>query len=221
MCWNKDVSLNTFIFSIFSLIFIYYNNKYTKYKIKEFTSVWVYLLFVSFISMQLAEYFLWKYMGNKKLNKYFTYLAIVLILLQPFFSLMLLTSDIVKYNMILLYFLLIGSLLYLYFINKTIKIKTSIANNGHLNWEWLPSISSNFIFCVVWSLWFFFLFYPLYKTNLNLMVIWSFILCVSLYTYFKHDTYQSMWCWMSNIIMFVFLIQILVILPYKEKGSLC
>ena len=221
MCWNKDVSLNTFIFSILSLLFIYYNNKYTKYKIKEFTSIWVYLLFASFISMQLAEYFLWKYMGNKKLNKIFTCLVIFLILLQPLCSLMLLESDDLKYNMMLSYFLLIGVLLCFYFVNKIINIKTSVADNGHLNWEWLPSISSNFIFCAIWSLWFFFLFYPLYKTNIRLMIIWSFILCVSLYTYLKQHTYQSMWCWMSNFIMFIFLIQILIILPYKDKGTLC
>ena len=36
MCWNEHVSLNTFIFSIFVLLLIAYNNKYTQYKIEMF-----------------------------------------------------------------------------------------------------------------------------------------------------------------------------------------
>jgi len=219
MCWNKDVSLNTFMFSMVTLLFIYYNNKYTKYKIKEFTTIWVYLLFVSFISMQIVEYFLWNYMGNNKLNKLFTYLAIFVILLQPFCSIMLLKDDNTKKNMMLCYFLFILVLVYFYIVTKK-NIKTSIADNGHLKWDWLP-LSSEIIFCIVWSLWFFFLFYPLYKTNIKSMLICFSILCVSIYTYLKHHTYHSMWCWMTNFIMFIFLIQILVILPYKEKGTLC
>ena len=29
MCWNKEVSLNTFLFSSFVFLLILYNNKYT------------------------------------------------------------------------------------------------------------------------------------------------------------------------------------------------
>ena len=46
MCWNKEVSLNTFIFSIFVLLLIMYNNAYTQYKIEELNSIWVYLFFM-------------------------------------------------------------------------------------------------------------------------------------------------------------------------------
>ena len=49
MCWNKDVSLNTFLFSSFVILLIYYNNTYTKYKVAEFNSIWVYVFFGSFI----------------------------------------------------------------------------------------------------------------------------------------------------------------------------
>lgn len=37
MCWNENVSLNTFLFSSFVLLLIFYNNTYTQYKIKHFT----------------------------------------------------------------------------------------------------------------------------------------------------------------------------------------
>lgn len=220
MCWNSDVSLNTFIFSITVLLFVYYNNNYTKYKIKDFSSFWVYLLFASFISMQLLEFFLWKNLNNNKLNTIFTYFAIILILLQPFCSIMMIKDSILKQNMLFYYFILICILLCFYLIVK-IKIKTSIADNGHLNWDWLPRFDKHFIFCIIWSFWFFFLFYPLFLTNKKLFLIFGFTLILSMYTFLKHNTYQSMWCWISNFIMLMYLINILVILPYNEKGTLC
>ena len=45
MCWNKEVSLNTFIFSTISLLFIYYNNTHTQYKLKEFINIYIYIIF--------------------------------------------------------------------------------------------------------------------------------------------------------------------------------
>ena len=36
MCWNEDISLNTFLFGSFSLLFIFLSNTWSKYKLKEF-----------------------------------------------------------------------------------------------------------------------------------------------------------------------------------------
>ena len=59
MCWNKDISLNTFLFSSFILGLILYNNKYTRYKIKEFEDFWLVIFFMVFIIVQIVEYFVW------------------------------------------------------------------------------------------------------------------------------------------------------------------
>ena len=91
MCWNEDVSLNTFLFSGFVLLLIVYNNTYTKYKIKELNSIWVYLFFMSFIFMQLIEYFIWKNIKTKY-NHLFTVCALLILCFQPIASLMLLTN---------------------------------------------------------------------------------------------------------------------------------
>lgn len=219
MCWNKDVSLNTFIFSILSLLFVYYNNKYTKYKIKEFTSIWVYLLFVSFISIQLVEYFLWKNLNNIKMNINFTVIAFILILLQPFFCIMSILN-IKERNKLLQYYLLFVTVLIFIYIYKNVKLKTSILQNGHLNWEWLTNIDRPLI--IFWNIWFIFTIYPMIMSkNYKMLSIFVLFLLITYYTYFKHNSFSTMWCWMSNFIMIVFLIQILFILPYKEKGELC
>ena len=68
MCWNENISLNTFIFTTAVMIFIWYNNTYTQYKLKEFQNWIAYFLFFSITSMQLIEYFLWKSINQK--NKF-------------------------------------------------------------------------------------------------------------------------------------------------------
>ena len=83
MCWNKEVSLNTFIFGTISLLFIYYNNTYTHYKLKEFINTWIYLLIFSVICMQLLEYYIWDNIKDMSINKKLTILSFMLILIQP------------------------------------------------------------------------------------------------------------------------------------------
>ena len=58
MCWNQYVSINTFIFGIFGLVLIAFNNKYSTYKIKIFNNHYAYLFMLSFIFMQLIEFIL-------------------------------------------------------------------------------------------------------------------------------------------------------------------
>jgi hypothetical protein len=43
MCWNQDISLNTFLFACSALIFIYLASTYTKYKSDTFKNPLVYL----------------------------------------------------------------------------------------------------------------------------------------------------------------------------------
>ena len=68
MCWNENVSLNTFLFSGFILALIIYNNSFTKYKIQELNNKWVYFFIASFVFMQLIEFFIWRNIDNKFSN---------------------------------------------------------------------------------------------------------------------------------------------------------
>ena len=82
MCWNQEVSLNTFLFSMFVLLLIIYNNKYTQYKIKELDNIWMYLFLASFIFMQLIEFFIWRNINNKFYNHLFSTMAVILLIIQ-------------------------------------------------------------------------------------------------------------------------------------------
>lgn len=79
MCWNKEIFLNTFLFSSFVLALIFYNNTYTQYKIKYFDNSWYYILLSSIILMQLVEYFIWRNI-HSTYNQFFSIVASILLL---------------------------------------------------------------------------------------------------------------------------------------------
>jgi len=124
------------------MIFIWYNNTYTQYKLKEFTNWITYCLFFSITVMQLIEYFLWKSTNqkNKFNNTLFSIIGwIVIRIIQPLFIILIIPD---KYSMmkkilfILYYSLLVLIHGYKYFYNP-LDFTTTIDKNGHLLWKWL------------------------------------------------------------------------------------
>ncbi len=211
MCWNKDVSINTFLFSIFILLLIIYNNKYTQYKLNEINNIFAYVFLLSFILMQLIEYFIWQNINNLYYNRILSFCAASLIFIQPISSLFVL-KNISERNILLLIYLSIGIPYNLYKINN-INFTTSVANNGHLKWNWINKgdkyTYSGYLFYLL------FLFYPLVREKLYFTSFIAFILLlISFLTFFKDGTADSMWCWSVNFIMLYFAVKLLIYLPF-------
>ena len=135
MCWNKDVSLNTFLFSSFVLGLIMYNNAYTQYKIDELNNIWIYLFFISFILMQFLEYFIWLNVKNPLYNSIFTTLATILLLVQPIATNMLITNKSVQKSMLFVYLIFMIPFTIYRFMTK--KINSTVSELGHLRWNML------------------------------------------------------------------------------------
>ena len=219
MCWNKDISLNTFIFSTIGLVFIYYTNNYTKYKIKWFNNIYMYLFYFSFISMQLVEYFLWGNINNKEANAFYSKMGLFLIIIQPFLYLMSIT-DIIHRNQIVLYYLIVVLIFFIYkYLFDPIILKTTVADNGHLQWNWLPGKGFDVIFMFAWM--FFFVYKLYYIRDYFFLVSLLFIIFMIYLYYLKSNTWGSMWCWAANTVMIYLIIEILLIQPFIEYGSLC
>jgi hypothetical protein len=219
MCWNKEVSLNTFIFGTISLLFIYYNNIYTQYKLKEFINIWIYLLMFSVVSIQLLEYYIWDNINDTNINKKLSILSFILILIQPFLSLMSIKNIKNRNTLLTWYLIFVLSIISIYtFTNQN--MSTSVAKNGHLKWNWIPKHENVSLF-ILWGFYVFFLLYPLYiEKNYTIFIFFSITFFVSFLCYLKYNTYESMWCWLSNFIIFIFLFEILIYLPYCEKSCL-
>lgn len=219
MCWNPDISINTFLFSTLTLLFIYYTNTYTKYKTPTFDNPLVYLYIFTVISMQLIEYFLWKNLKNKKWNEIFSKIASVLINMQVFSLIFL-----VKYAPYRsLFFILYVLFLIIYFYYKDnyspIQFTTSIGTNGHLSWNWMLYQGYENIFLVLWLL--FYVCLLVFIDNYILSSFIIFLLVISLFFYFRNNTFGTIWCWSANLFMMYFLVNILFIQPFFEYNGLC
>ena len=208
MCWNSEVSLNTFLFS-FSVLILIYINRNGKYKLEHFHSKYVYLFFFSVIIMQLLEYFLWKNLDNKKMNRLLSIIGLIIVLSQPFFSILALEDN--KNKNIYLLFYLFFVLYIILFEFKKINFNTGV-KNGHLQWNWL---SPNIIHFIIYI---FFLLISVRKFNRTPVIL---LLLLSLYNYYNDKTWGSMWCFWANIVFLFYAINILIIKPYKEYNKLC
>lgn len=204
MCWNEHVSINTFIFGIFVLLLIAFNNKYSNYKIKEFESLYTYFFMISFISMQFIEFVLWRNLDNNFINKLMSILGSLLLVIQPIASLTMLENINLRNKMILVYS--VPAFIYFFYnvINRNIYTIVS-KKTGHLKWNWIPNDLIGYIFYL------FFLYFSLFVNKYYIGIILSSTLfAIFYYYYYKDGTAGSLWCWSVNIVMLYYLIKLLI-----------
>ena len=183
MCWNENVSLNTFVFSTLTLLFIWYNNAYTQYKVSDFKNGYFYLLMFGFSSMQLIEYFLWKSIHSKNIamNKTFSALGLILVrIVQPLSLLLVIPKmyDTLKWLLFGLYFsALIIVYTYKYFYSP-VDFKSVIDKNDSLDWKWGYLYNYERIVFAIHMIIFLTLFltYPLYAFIISLFLLYSVII---------------------------------------------
>ena len=220
MCWNQFVSINTFSFGIFTLLLIYFNNKYSSYKIDEFDNIFVYIFFLSFVFMQFFEFLLWRNLDNKILNSIISYVASLLLFIQPIASLYML-KNITERNRLLTMYLIpsIPVMLYKTFFGK---FYTKVSKSGHLAWKWGELFDNKVASFITHIFYLFFLFYALFKHKQYKGLIFSIFLLFATYiSFYKDGSAGSLWCWSLNIIFIYFIIQLLIYLPFQEHGSIC
>jgi len=216
MCYNETISLNTFVFSMAVMAFIYYNNEYTQYKIKTFQNKYVYLFFISIVSIQLVEYFLWKSIktGNVRMNEIASVFGWLFIrILHPVAFISLLDNTFLRNLLVVSY--LISLFIFTMFFRKPIDFFTSV-KDGHLFWHWLYGEK---IECLIYGLVYFAFLVPSFMKMPWLLGI---AMIYFIYLYFhRNNNWTSMWCWSINLTFIFYLVWILIVLPYYEYNGLC
>ena len=147
------------------------------------------MFILSYISMQLVEYFAWKNPENTRIP---SMVGLLLISLQ--IPLMINAFYKGPYKNLLYAFCFVISAIAL----LTTKINFSMhkAPNGHLSWDWLNSFSK--IYLLIFIL--FYLGLGIYTNDLiAFFYVFSTIL-FSWYTYSSAGTFGSMWCWLANLV---------------------
>jgi hypothetical protein len=216
MCWNQYVSINTFVFGIFVLLLIAFNNKYSNYKIEFFNNIYAYLFVLSVISMQFIEFVLWRNLNNIRMNRIFSILGLLLLAIQPFGSLLLIHNIYLRNILLTIYS--IPTLIYLIYNIHNSNIHTTISKCGHLHWHWNSTFFNKpFINFVVVLFYLFFMLFSFLYNKLYLLFLFVLLLFLILkYYYYKDDTSGSLWCFYVNIIMVYLLCVILFKEPFNE-----
>ena len=190
MCWNASVSLNTYIFGLFASSLAYYNGV---------TNILGFIFYQSFIIIQLIEYFIWsKTFSNKLLSQ----IALFVILCQPIFNIIKIEtqSKWIPY-LLIAYFIFIIILYTIIIPLNTIQFSSVPSKNGHLSWKWL---NVNIYIISIWYL-FLSLRWIIDKIYITLIFV-TILLVISIILYKETNTWGSMWCWVSNIISFYFIL---------------
>ena len=213
MCWNKEVSLNTFLFSSFVYLLILYNNKYTSYKILDFNRFWIRIFIGIVISVQLVEYFIWSNINNLFYNKLFTTCVLIILFFEPITTIMNISDNKIKQMMLLSYLCIT---IPFGIVNYNKNIYSTITQNNHLKWNLINR--ENSIAMIVQIAWLFFFLFPLFYEGHQLGFMFGVLtLIIVVYNYANDNSVDSMWCWIVNSIMLYYAAYLLFYLPYVLK----
>jgi hypothetical protein len=213
MCWNQYVSINTFVFGIFGLLIIAFNNKYSNYKIEFFNNSYAYLFMLSFIFMQFFEFILWRNLDNHIINNIVSILGFLLLSIQPIASLLLL-NNIQFRNKLLLAYSIPTFIFVVYNILNT-NIRTIISPSKHLSWKWTSNKEGLLKFLII-PFYLFFLFFSLLYNKYYSSLTILFLYFIFIYFFNKDGSSGSIWCLSVNSTVLYFLLQILIVMPYLE-----
>jgi uncharacterized membrane protein YgcG len=148
--------------------------------------------------MQLIEAVAWTWYDNETVNRNSAYAASALLWLQPIAAILLIPSFNMKAYMISIYTALT---VISHFMSKESDYSMKRAPNGHLAWNFLKKDLTSLIALVVY---FIFLFTPIFLTgNIDLLLLGLGTLGLSMYSYWRENTWGSMWCWIVNALVFV------------------
>lgn len=188
MCWNAEVSLQSFMIGAIGIVVAY---------VYKFPLPFLFF-FMTIILMQLVEYVVWSNYNDKDINFYGSVGASFLLFLQPLAAISTLPKNLaIPFSMayLALYCLTLLFVLNVSTLRETYRMYR--AENGHLAWNFLKRDIQSIPQYLVY---FFFLFVPfLISKDFAIIALALITLSLSLFTFFTHNTWGSMWCWIINI----------------------
>ncbi len=151
--------------------------------------------------MQLVEFFLHISKGSQLLNKIFSIAGFATIAAQPFFAIQSIKDADFAYKRQLTAAYIAGVIILLAIVQP--EFQTVVGKHGHLVWKWLrlPALAILIWFAalsvrfIVYKEW-------LILAFLALTAGYSYV------SYINDGTWGSMWCWIANIVGFVYFGQV-------------
>ena len=209
MCYNKDISIYTYIIGLVSSYLLLKNDKPSLKILGSF--------FLIVIHMQLIDFFLWTNNKCNNINIQISTIGAVLNFIQPiilYLAIIYYNKDITnenkkKLNIIILLYI-VGLLIYC--INLFPLGCSSVTEKSfpYLQWSWYYKYIPNYLLTILiilpislMLLMYFGLDKP-YNLYLSLIIMLSFI--ISFIIYKKQKAFGNMWCWIAVFIPIVLLV---------------
>jgi hypothetical protein len=207
MCYNKEISLITYIIGTsLSLYLFLIGDKYDKN---------IALLFFTFIQMQLVEFFMWTNQNCNIYNKLATIFGHIILCLQPLLILVgsyIYNTTIINKNIILFLIIInlfsILSVIYKYIKNNKKFICSKSYNNDGLKWD-IGSVSFIGYIFYFFGLFFIWPFFKNKKKGILIFLLTLFTLIKNTYDFKNNkikETWESHWCFESVSIPIIYLI---------------
>lgn len=192
MCWNASVSLNTYLFSLFASVFALMNGV---------LNLELFAFMQTYITIQLLEYLVWsKSFSNRLLSQ----IMFVVILLQPFASVLAIQSQpAYRLPLAIAYALFAFAVVVIVKPWNTIDFRSVKGPNGHLAWHWLDF---SLPVILVWVA-FFLVRYVIDKEYVA-AILSAGIVALFYVLYHKTHTWGSMWCWIANAVAVMLIAQV-------------
>jgi hypothetical protein len=181
MCWSANGSLSTWAVAMVLAAGSYgYEPK-----------IWLFM--VVFAQMQLVEYFLWKNLKVPSQNALWSKVAAAVVLLEAAAAIYMIENVPLRNKIFTGYALYVVILLATYPFDW----RTTIGGNGHLSWQWAPSLTAliPFYLCFFGSMWI--------AGNYVTLAGGILTAALSIHYYGKYGSASSMWCWISIFGLFV------------------
>ena len=166
-----------------------------------------------------SEIFLWRNLKNKQANAALSKLASVLTAMQIGTIMLMIPDMFMKCASLVSYFLFF--ILYFEYrrLYNPLIFHTSVGENGHLSWEWMNFKGYENIFLFIFLL--FYIVPAVMTRNKKLAFFIISTIIVSLFFYYRYNTFGTMWCWIANLCLLYFICDILLIQPFHEGNGLC
>ena len=216
MCWNATISLNTFIFSVATLLFVAYNNAYTKYKLAEFkSSPWLYAFIMSVSGMQLVEYFLWSGSGP---SQAMSIAGSLLLLVQPLFLALAVGAP----NLAAGYAAFMAAFVLAKYPGNASRFSTVKTGDG-LEWRWFDDYKYQWIYYLAyWGTAITCAFYmPTQLMYLSVAIFGVVAITLGRWWNGASMVWASKYCWGLNVLAFYYLYRIMIAMPFREMLGAC
>ena len=195
MCIDQQTSLNSFLLSIFASIFLIFRNN--TFDIGNAVFI------ISFTTIQLLEYFIWKNINIPENNEYYTRLIPLVLFIQPivqtYFAYKF-TLNNTLYNLLIVYIIMF---VYIFVTINNFNYQSTIGPNKHLIWYKIDKITKEqstvikrhvlgYIYLIGMGI-------GLWYTGNYLLLSYGILSFMYIFINYPEDEFSSMWCFVAIV----------------------